>query len=558
MKFQCDRCKTRYSIADEKVRGKVLKIRCKNCTAVVTVKDEGQPAVSDALPSSSALEGAFQRAMSQIAPEASSTDGDPTRIGAMPSFESAASGADDGDEWYVSLDGNQEGPFRVEEARRRVARRKAGEELYGWREGFDDWLLVDKIPEIMPPPPAEPAPRARRLSVPPIPADAGLMRGGAAAVASPLPKSASGPVAKAPEAPPLAREVRPIAELAASNAALGAEATSQTAGTGPGANKDGEASADNLDFEIGEASRVVRMPALPPPGGLAERRPLGVRAGLPGVAARNGSGQPGVVATPAARAASAGDALAAAGLKPVPLPPKRSRAALYLAAGGGLVAASILVVSLIVLFRRESGDEGSGGGGATNKFESDFYDPSGLGGSRGPMVVTKSDGSGGRGGEARTRTYGPRLAPVPQVQPGPAKPPEVPGAALPPIRPATIGPTVREGDEKFNKADSFSGEEAPEEIEPLKPDDVRAAYRSNQAGMKWCYEHALKNDPEMKVSRIDVTIKIDAAGVVSSVSVPNPHTYLGGCLRDRIRNWRFRKSTEGLEIEFPLIFSQRG
>src|SRR5512138_3062200 len=40
MKFQCDRCKTRYSIADEKVRGKILKIRCKSCEAIITVRDQ--------------------------------------------------------------------------------------------------------------------------------------------------------------------------------------------------------------------------------------------------------------------------------------------------------------------------------------------------------------------------------------------------------------------------------------------------------------------------------------------------------------------------------------
>src|SRR5215468_4954959 len=40
MKFQCERCKTRYSIADEKVRGKILKIRCKTCEAVITVRED--------------------------------------------------------------------------------------------------------------------------------------------------------------------------------------------------------------------------------------------------------------------------------------------------------------------------------------------------------------------------------------------------------------------------------------------------------------------------------------------------------------------------------------
>ena len=40
MKFLCDRCKTRYSIGDDRVRGKILKIRCKNCQNVISVREE--------------------------------------------------------------------------------------------------------------------------------------------------------------------------------------------------------------------------------------------------------------------------------------------------------------------------------------------------------------------------------------------------------------------------------------------------------------------------------------------------------------------------------------
>ena len=49
MKFLCDRCKTRYSIGDERVRGKILKIRCKNCANVITVR-EGMAAEPEAAP----------------------------------------------------------------------------------------------------------------------------------------------------------------------------------------------------------------------------------------------------------------------------------------------------------------------------------------------------------------------------------------------------------------------------------------------------------------------------------------------------------------------------
>src|SRR3569623_916094 len=41
MKFVCERCHTKYSIADEKVRGKVLKVRCKSCETVITVRETG-------------------------------------------------------------------------------------------------------------------------------------------------------------------------------------------------------------------------------------------------------------------------------------------------------------------------------------------------------------------------------------------------------------------------------------------------------------------------------------------------------------------------------------
>ena len=46
MKFTCDHCSTRYTLSDEKVRNKVLKIRCKVCENIMVVRDPnaGQPA----------------------------------------------------------------------------------------------------------------------------------------------------------------------------------------------------------------------------------------------------------------------------------------------------------------------------------------------------------------------------------------------------------------------------------------------------------------------------------------------------------------------------------
>ena len=44
MKIVCDSCAAKYSIADEKVAGKVFKIRCKMCTSVIVVRGDQVPA----------------------------------------------------------------------------------------------------------------------------------------------------------------------------------------------------------------------------------------------------------------------------------------------------------------------------------------------------------------------------------------------------------------------------------------------------------------------------------------------------------------------------------
>jgi hypothetical protein len=49
------------------------------------------------------------------------------------------------EEWYVSIDGDQAGPYTLAEAQRWVASRPFDAELHCWSEGFDDWLPVDKV-----------------------------------------------------------------------------------------------------------------------------------------------------------------------------------------------------------------------------------------------------------------------------------------------------------------------------------------------------------------------------------------------------------------------------
>ena len=170
MKFLCDRCKTRYSIGDDRVRGKILKIRCKNCANVITVR-EGMTDADAAEPVGqrrSAKPTTLAPPISTAAPRgAPAANGAPAgALGAA--FASAMTRPPPAleEEWYVSIDGDQEGPFSLAEAQRWISAKTVDADLHCWSEGFDDWLPVDKVSHFRglrkkPAPPAAPPPLPR-------------------------------------------------------------------------------------------------------------------------------------------------------------------------------------------------------------------------------------------------------------------------------------------------------------------------------------------------------------------------------------------------------------
>jgi hypothetical protein len=87
------------------------------------------------------------------------------------------------EEWYVSIEGDQAGPYSLADAQKWVASKSFDADLHCWSEGFDDWLPVDKVSHfrglrkkpvaVTPPPVAAPPPipraptAARRPSIEP-------------------------------------------------------------------------------------------------------------------------------------------------------------------------------------------------------------------------------------------------------------------------------------------------------------------------------------------------------------------------------------------------------
>ena len=124
MKFVCDRCQTKYSIADDKVRGKVLKVRCKTCQNVITVREPGaRPSVGSLAPVRPA-----QKPSTGPIPTLGETHdelSERTAIAAVPAAFMAELAQQqprratpppppplgDGIEWFLALEGAQQGPF---------------------------------------------------------------------------------------------------------------------------------------------------------------------------------------------------------------------------------------------------------------------------------------------------------------------------------------------------------------------------------------------------------------------------------------------------------------
>lgn len=79
MRFACESCQTRYNLADEKIRGRILKIRCKSCNHVMVVRDpalvvqEAAPSFEDAPTRNISVDEAMRLAAAAARPAEDST-----------------------------------------------------------------------------------------------------------------------------------------------------------------------------------------------------------------------------------------------------------------------------------------------------------------------------------------------------------------------------------------------------------------------------------------------------------------------------------------------------
>jgi hypothetical protein len=96
-----------------------------------------------------------------------------------------------------------------------------------------------------------------------------------------------------------------------------------------------------------------------------------------------------------------------------------------------------------------------------------------------------------------------------------------------------------------------------DEVRAVSQSQITAVVRNpaNQAGLKSCYERALKMDNHLTSGRIDVTVSIAASGAVRRVVINAPSSFIlvEPCIKSAVKRWVFPASTEEYGTNFPLI-----
>ncbi|HVZ74667.1 MAG TPA: zinc-ribbon domain-containing protein, partial [Polyangia bacterium] len=188
MKFVCDRCQTKYSIADDKVRGKVLKVRCKTCQNVITVREPGaRPSVGSLAP----VRPPSSDAIAALGPGAEDELSERTQLAQVPAGFMAEIAQQqrrptppppppigDGIEWFLALEGAQQGPFSQKELVDKLLAMAKDADVHVWNEQMDGWKAPRDVPpvakamaaRVAPPPPVPVKPPVPRTTPsPPVP-----------------------------------------------------------------------------------------------------------------------------------------------------------------------------------------------------------------------------------------------------------------------------------------------------------------------------------------------------------------------------------------------------
>lgn len=190
MNVICDQCHKRYVLPDERVRGKSVKVRCRQCQNIIRV--DGPPEPDDerttAVP---------EEQLAALKANAAPTWEDERTV-AAPQF-------DPRHQWFAMIKGKQVGPLAGAALQAKVTSGEITERTYLWREGMADWKRALDLPELVPVFIQAPRPSGPRPQPPKAPASSPLTPPATLESApSPAPISVASPSSAVPVRPPQA------------------------------------------------------------------------------------------------------------------------------------------------------------------------------------------------------------------------------------------------------------------------------------------------------------------------------------------------------------------
>jgi predicted Zn finger-like uncharacterized protein len=155
MKIVCENCGAKYSIADEKIKGKVFKIRCKKCSESIVIRGDVQQ--EEPAPEAAAF---APPPMPESAYGGEEEEGDaPTRVFDYSGYQGGGGQADEA-VWHIVVDGEQQGPYTAGQLAEYVTAGNLDFETFVWKEGFDDWKPIREVQDIAGKVKGAPAPAA--------------------------------------------------------------------------------------------------------------------------------------------------------------------------------------------------------------------------------------------------------------------------------------------------------------------------------------------------------------------------------------------------------------
>jgi predicted Zn finger-like uncharacterized protein len=543
MKFVCDRCQTKYSIADDKVRGKVLKVRCKTCQNVITVREAGAkpsqgslaPVRSSQRPSSAPL-ATLGEAHEELSERTSIA---PAPAGLMADLLSNQRRATppppppvgDGIEWFLALDGVQQGPFARKALVDRLLMMPKDADVHVWNDGMDGWKPPRDVPDIAHDlaarrPPAVPGrpPVPRVTPSPPLPPTA-ARRG-----TQPL---ASGIGAKLP---------LPAPHVAAAHAVPAPHADAEMGPTPPPLAVHGAVpGATNGHAKSNGLSAHASSPAAAFPPGESDA-----------LSALNLSTAGGAVRAPAApRLMEVGEATAWSGAGRVQEGRHRNTKMIFGLLG--VVCIIIVVVALTMTKKTPSvvsaapikAGLDSESLARLHDLAAEHKDPPAP-----PPDTTQNDQGPETNRAKHTRGRIAARGPAPGARgpaPGPAPAPG-PGVTPPPDpNAARFGGTERK---------VLPGGGGVANRPPPSQAEITRVIANNKIGIKTCYQRALLRDSSLTHGKIVVGVTIGLSGRVKGVRVDGPASFrsLEPCIKEMVGRWSFPPASDEYGTEFSYLF----